>query len=101
MGNTALDVHAIKARPGTIGIAGQVHQRPLIQEDWISHVPIVRRDPFWSSAGWTDAPDIQFIGKGTLDEVDECFVGGPRRKVTVEPGRSSEDGNIARSPTAV
>ena len=31
VGNAALDVHAIKPRPRTIGIAGEVHQRPPIQ----------------------------------------------------------------------
>ena len=101
MGNAALDVHAIKPRPRTIGIAGEVHQRPPIQQDRITHAPIVRRDPLRSSAGWTDAPDVQFVWERTLDEVDECRVGRPQGKVTVEPGRRSEDGpalRIARLP---
>ncbi len=53
MGNAALDVHAIKPRPRTIGIAGEVQQRPPIQQDRMSHAPVVRRDPFRSSAGRT------------------------------------------------
>ena len=49
VGNAALDVHAIKPWPRTIGIAGEIHQRSPIQQDGITHAPIVRRDPFTGS----------------------------------------------------
>src|SRR6266403_101220 len=67
----------------------------------MSHAPIVRRDPFRSSAAWTDAPDVQFIWERTLNEVDECGVRCPQRKVTVEPGGRTKDGLSLRSAVAV
>src|SRR5437899_1878834 len=67
----------------------------------MTHARIMRRDPFRSSAGWTYAPDVQLVGEGTLDEVDERRVGSPQWKVTVEPGRRRENGPIIRSPAAV
>lgn len=67
----------------------------------MSHAPIVRRDPFRGPAGWSDAPDVQLVWEGTLDEVDECRVRRPQWKVRVEPGRGSEDGPILRSSAAV
>src|SRR5258706_2180598 len=66
----------------------------------MSHAPIVRRDPFRSSAAWTDAPDVQFIWERTLNEVDECGVRCPQRKVTVEPGGRTKDGLSLRSAGA-
>src|SRR2546423_8714204 len=67
----------------------------------MSHASIVRRDPFRSSPAWTDAPDVQFIWERTLNEVDECGVRCPQRKVTVEPGRRTKDGLSLRSAVAV
>src|ERR1039458_9428501 len=67
----------------------------------MSHTPIVRRDPFRLPATWSDAPNVQFVWEGTLDEVDECRVGRPQLKVSVEPGRCGEDGPIPRSPVAI
>src|SRR5256885_11999112 len=66
----------------------------------MTHAAIVRRDPFRSSTAWTDAPDVQFIWERTLDEVDECGVRRPQRKVTVEPGGRSKDGLPLRSAGA-
>ena len=37
VGNTALDVHAIKPWPRAIRIAGEIHQCPPIQQHRISH----------------------------------------------------------------
>src|SRR5271168_407307 len=67
----------------------------------MSYAPVVRRDPFGAPACWPDAPDVQFVGQGTLNEVDECRVGRPQRKVTVKSGWSSEDGPTLRPPAAV
>ena len=64
----------------------------------MTHAPHVRCDPLRSSPGWTDAPDVQFVREAALDEVNECPVGRPQGKVTVEPGRRSEDRLILRSP---
>ena len=93
--NAALHVHAVQPWPRTIGIAGEVHQGPPVQQHRISHPPIVRRDPFGSSTGRTNAPDVQFVRQRTLDEVDECRVGRPQRKVAVKPGRRGEDGALS------
>src|SRR6516162_3290111 len=71
VGNAALDIHAVKPRPRTIGIASEVQQGAPIQQDRINYAAIVRGDPFRSSAGWRDAPNIQFVRQGTLDKIDE------------------------------
>ena len=97
--NAPLRIHAIKPRTRTIGTAQQVHQRPLVQQDRITHASGVRRDPLRRPARRTDAPDVQFVRKQTLDEVDEFAVGGPQWKVSVLPGRRS--GEIGRAPDRV
>src|SRR5580704_6406029 len=65
------------------------------------HAPGVRGDPFRGPTAWSDAPDVQFVRERTLDEIDECGVRRPQRKVTVKPGGRSEDRPILRSPDAV
>src|SRR5258708_32397508 len=67
----------------------------------MSHARRVRRNPFRASAGWGDAPNVQFVWEGALDEVDERRIGRPQREVTVEPGRRSEDWRTLRSPVSV
>src|SRR6266481_1323493 len=67
----------------------------------MSHAPRVPRNPFRCSAGWADAPNVQFVGEGTLDEVDVCRVGRPQRKVTVEPCRRCEYGPPLGSHAAI
>src|ERR1051326_9410513 len=75
----------------------------------MSHAPIVRRDPFGSSAvwplrwpfRWMDAPDVQFIWERTLNEVNERLVRRPQWKVTVEPGRRGKNGLPVRSTVTV
>jgi hypothetical protein len=63
VGNAALDVHAMKPRPRTIGIASEVHERPPIQKDRMTHAPIV--DVIRSVVPPAeDAPDVQFVGRG-------------------------------------
>src|SRR6476620_6546938 len=62
---------------------------------------MVGGDPFGGPAPWTNAPNVQFVWKRTLNEVDEGVVRRPQRKVRVHPGRRSEDGPIVRSPSAV
>src|SRR5271156_6521249 len=61
----------------------------------------MRRDSIRDSAGWRDAPDIQFVWQGALDKVERCRVGRPQGEVRVEPDRCSEDGPSFRSRIAV
>ena len=80
VGNAALDIHAIEPRPGTIRIAGKVHQRPPIQQDRMTDATHVRCDPLREPPGWTDTPDIQFVREAALNEVDECRRRAPTRE---------------------
>src|ERR1700747_2324686 len=67
----------------------------------MSDAPIVRRDPFRSSAIWTDAPDVQFVWERTLNEVDESRIRRPQWKVTVQSGRRPKNGLVFWSALAV
>src|ERR1700751_499761 len=67
----------------------------------MSHPPIVRRDPFGTSAPWTNPPDVQFIWQLTLNEVDESLIRSPQWKVTVQPGGRPKDGLVLRSALAL
>ena len=80
MGDAALDIHAIEPRPGTICIAGEIQQRPPIQQDGMTHATHVRCDSLRGPPGWTDTPDIQFVREGALDEVDKCPSGAHKGK---------------------
>jgi hypothetical protein len=44
--NAAFDIHAITPRSVTVRIAHQVHQSVSVQENRMTHVPRVGRDPF-------------------------------------------------------
>src|ERR1017187_6398850 len=67
----------------------------------MTYEPIVGRDPLRTPASGCDAPDVQFVRDGTQDEVNECPVGRPDGKVTMESGRRRKDGSILRSAAAV
>src|ERR1700730_18276253 len=67
----------------------------------MSPAPPMRGDPFRHAAGWTDAPDVQFVGQGALNEVDEFCIGGPQGKVRVEPSRRGKDGLAGRAAPGV
>jgi hypothetical protein len=54
-----------------------------VGDDRITHLPMVRRDPFGNSTSRTNAPDVQFVWQRALNEVEERRVGGPKRKVAV------------------
>src|ERR1700722_7714798 len=92
MGDAALDIHTVKPWPGAIGIAGKIHQRPSIEQNRINDAAILRRDPLRSAAAGADAPDVQFVGEGTLREVDKGIVGRPQGKGSVDSGGGWEDG---------
>jgi hypothetical protein len=96
MGNAALDIHAVKPRPRAVTIRSEIQQRSPIEQERISDEPCVRSDALRGSAGWSDAPDVQFVGERTLHEVDELGVRRPQLKVSVETGRRSEDGRAIR-----
>ena len=74
------DIEAVQPRSRAIPVGGQVHQRPVIQDDRVAHASIVMRDAFGGSAGWSDAPDVHGIGQRTLDEIDEAPSGDHRGK---------------------
>src|SRR5437879_6071358 len=61
----------------------------------------VPRYPFWVSAVCRDPPDVQFVGKRTLNKVNKCLVRRPQRKVTVQSRGRCEDGPSLRLPAAI
>src|SRR6267154_3240852 len=67
----------------------------------MSYAPKVRSDPFRAPAGGSDPPDVQFVRKGARNEIDKCGIGRPQRKMTVEPGRRSEDRPALRSEATI
>ena len=97
MRKAVFDIQAINPWPRTTGIVSKIQQRASIQQDWMSNAPIVRRDLLRTSAGWRNAPDIQFVGQGALDEVNKCRIWRPQWKVRVETCGRSEDGPVFRS----
>ena len=77
MRNPVLDIHAVERLTRTIWIAGEIQQRAPVEQDRVGDPAILRRDAFRSSAGRTNAPDVEFVGQLAEDEVEEGRIGRP------------------------
>src|SRR5579872_2699727 len=91
----AFDIHAVKVQPGAVGIAGEIHQCSTIEEHRIGDLAALRSDSFRETASGLDAPDVQLVGQGTADEVDEGSVRSPDGKVRMDTSRRGENGRGA------
>src|SRR5580704_17120375 len=87
----AFDIHAVKVQPGAVRIVGEIHQCPTIKKNRISDLPTLRSDSFREAASRLDAPDVQFVGQGTADEIDERGVGSPDGKMGMATRRRGEN----------
>ena len=84
VGNTAFDVHCVDPGPGSIVVGGEVEQRPVVQQGWKGDARVVERQPLGLAAGRANAPDVAFVERQPLDEVDERAVVRPDGKVVVD-----------------
>src|SRR5258708_6999772 len=63
----------------------------------MTHIPLMPRDLLRASSRWSNSPNIHFVGKRTLYDVDKLPVGRPQRKMAVRSGRGAEDVPAIRS----
>ena len=72
-------------------VGGEIEQRSIVQQGWKGDARVVEGQAFGLAAGRANAPDVRFVERVALDEVDECAVMRPDGKVAMDPGPRNID----------
>src|SRR5512141_517983 len=92
MQNPPVDVQAVKPGPRAVFSCGDVDQRAFVKQGRVAHSRMMMSQALGDPARRRKSPDVPLVGRGLAPhKVDEATVGGPGRKVIVDPGLAPED----------
>src|SRR6185437_1930230 len=89
--NAAPHIEAVEPGPGTINIAGEIHQSVAVEEDRIAHLPVMECNALRSPALCGHTPDVKLVRRGALHKIDELRIRRPYGEMRVETFRRLKD----------